>query len=147
MAKLTITQAARAIPFSESKLRRDMKAGEVSFEVDEKGKKFFDTSELRRLYGELTLPAENGQVNDTSEKLSETGHDSPKIVDLLENQITDLKAQLALSHQRETVLIDERSKLLDLLSAEKEEKRALMPPVDEKNQKSPNWVLRLLGAR
>ena len=31
----------------------------------------------------------------------------------------------------------EKSKLLDLLTAEKEEKRALMPPVEEK-QKSPN---------
>ena len=28
-----------------------------------------------------------------------------------------------------------------------EEKRALMPPVDEKQQKSTNWLLRLVGAR
>ena len=51
--------------------------------------------------------------------------------------MADLKAQLELSNQRETALIDEKSKLLDLLSAEKEEKRALMPPVEEKNRKSP----------
>ena len=38
MSKLTITEAVRVIPVSESKLRRDMKAGVVSFEVDEKGK-------------------------------------------------------------------------------------------------------------
>ena len=61
--------------------------------------------------------------------------------------MADLKAQLELSNQRETALIDEKSKLLDLLSAEKEEKRALMPPVEEKNRKSPNWLLRLVGAR
>ena len=36
-----------------------------------------------------------------------------------------------LSNERETALIDEKSKLLDLLSAEKKEKRALMPPVEE----------------
>ena len=49
-------------------------------------------------------------------------------------------------NERETALIDEKSKLLDLLSAEKEEKRALMPPVDDK-PKSRNWLLRLVGAR
>ena len=51
------------------------------------------------------------------------------------------------SNNREAALIDEKTKLLDLLSAEKEEKKALMLPADEK-QKSPNWLLRnLFGAR
>ena len=35
----------------------------------------------------------------------------------------------------------EKSQLLDLLSAEKEEKRALMPPVEERKPKSRNWLL------
>jgi hypothetical protein len=61
--------------------------------------------------------------------------------------VRDLKTQLEKAEQRENTLISERSKLLDLLSAEKEEKRALMPPADEKPQKSPNWLLRLVGAR
>ena len=67
--------------------------------------------------------------------------------------MADLKAQLELSNHRETALIDEKSKLLDLLSAEKEEKRALMPAPEEnetspkENEKSPNWLLRLVGAR
>ena len=52
----------------------------------------------------------------------------------------DLKDQLDTATQ-------EKAQLLDLLSAEKEEKRALMPPPEEKNQKSPNWLLRLVGAR
>ena len=70
-----------------------------------------------------------------------TGHDSPKIVALLENQIQDLKAQLEIATA-------EKSKLLDLLSAEKEEKRALMPPPEEKNPESKgNWLLKLIGAR
>ena len=61
--------------------------------------------------------------------------------------VRDLKTQLEKAEQRENTLISERSKLLDLLSAEKEEKRALMPPADEKPQKSQNWLLRLVGAR
>ena len=147
MTKLTITEAVKVIPVSESKLRRDMKAGVVSFEVDEKGKKRFDLSELARVYGQIDLAENNGQVKESKPPLSETGHDNPKVVALLENQIGDLKSQLEKAEQRENTLISERSKLLDLLSEEKEEKRALMPPADEKPQKSPNWLLKLIGAR
>ena len=51
--------------------------------------------------------------------------DTPKIIALLEGQVQDLKAQLDSA-------TEEKSELLKLLSAEKAEKRALMPPVDEK---------------
>ena len=147
MTKLTITEAVKVIPVSESKLRRDMKAGVVSFEVDEKGKKRFDLSELARVYGQIDLAENNGQVKESNPPLSETGHDNPKVVALLENQIQDLKAQLEKADAQLEIATTEKSKLLDLLSAEKDEKRALMPPVDEKPQKSPNWLLRLVGAR
>ena len=43
---------------------------------------------------------------------------------------------------RETALTDERSKLLDLLSAESENVRALLPPADDRKS---NWLLRLVG--
>ena len=65
-----------------------------------------------------------------------TGHDSPKILALLENQIQDLKAQLEKADAQLEIATAEKSKLLDLLSAEKEEKCALMPPPEEKNQES-----------
>ena len=76
-----------------------------------------------------------------------TGHDRVEILTIKDNQIADLQKQLEKAEMRETALIDEKAKLLDLLSAEKEEKRALMPPVDEKTRKSPNWLLRLVGER
>ena len=65
--------------------------------------------------------------------------DTPKIVALLESQVQDLKAQL-------DTATEEKAELLKLLSAEKEEKRALMPPADDK-PKSRNWLLRLVGER
>ena len=76
-----------------------------------------------------------------------TGHDTPKIVALLEKQIQDLKAQLEKADAQLQIATTEKSKLLDLLSAEKEEKRALMPPPEEKNQESKGWLLKLIGAR
>ena len=146
MQNLTITEAVKVIPVSESKLRRDMKAGVVSYDVDANGKKRFDPSELVRVYGQMDLPETNGQIKESNQLLSETGHDRDEILAIKDNQIADLQKQIEKAEMRETALIDEKSKLLDLLYMEKEEKRALMPPVDDK-PKTRNWLLRLVGAR
>ena len=127
MQNLTITEAVKVIPVSESKLRRDMKAGVVSYEVDAKGKKRFDPSELVRVYGQIDLPETNGQVKESNQQSSETRHDRDEVLAIKENQIADLQKQLEKAEMRETALIDEKSKLLDLLAAEKEEKRLMLP--------------------
>ena len=161
MSKLTITESVKVIPVSESKLRRDMKAGVVSFEVDEKGKKHFDPSELRRVYGELTRPDENGQVKNRHHPPSETGHDrETQMLAIKDNQITDLRNQLEKAEIQLQIATTEKTKLLNLLSAEKEEKHelkeeilALMPPPEEREPetnptqiKPRGWLQRLLGA-
>ena len=142
MAKVTISDAVGLTGVSESKIRRDIKSGKVFSEKDEKGHRRIDTAELDRVYGNLTPP-----------ERQDAEHDSQKVIAVLENQVADLQKQLELSNDRETALIDEKSQLLDLLSAEKAEKRelktemkALMPPPDDK-LKSRNWLLRLVGAR
>ena len=134
MSKLTIMEAVKVVPVSESTLRRDLNTGKVSFTTAKNGKKAIDVSELERVYDDLNVS--ESQIN---------GNDGD-ILAIKDNLITDLRLQLEKAEMRETALIDEKSKLLDLLSAEKEEKRALMPPVDDK-PKSPNWLLRLVGAR
>ncbi|MEH0007919.1 MAG: hypothetical protein V6Z82_04275 [Flavobacteriales bacterium] len=136
MAKVTISQAVGLTGVSESTIRRDIKSGKVSSEKDAKGHRRIDTAELQRVY-HLTEPHDS----------QKTAHDSQKVITVLENQVADLQAQLKLSNQRETALIDEKSKLLELLTAEKAEKRALMPPPEEKqgHRKSPNWLRRLIG--
>ncbi len=136
MAKITISEAVGLTRVSESTIRRDIKSGKVSSEKDEKGYRRIDTAEVQRVYG-ITPPPEHHLADP----------DSQKVITLLENQVADLKAQLEISHARETAWLDEKSKLLDLLSAEKAEKRALLPPLNEKTRKSPNWIQRLVGAR
>ena len=137
MAKVTLTEAVGLTGVSESTIRRDIKSGKVSSEKDAKGHRRIDTAELQRVY-DLTPPPDSQPPTET---------DSQKIIALLENQITDLKTLLELSQRRETALIAEKSKLLDLLCAEKQEKRALIPPVDETQQKTSHWLLRLIGAQ
>ena len=46
MSKLTLTEAVKVIPVSESTRRRDLKSGKVSFETDAKGFKQIDAPEL-----------------------------------------------------------------------------------------------------
>ena len=166
MARLTIKEAVAIAPVSESTLRRDIKSGKVSSEKDERGRRRIDTAELVRVYGQLTHPTQPTDtemtmvdtpnnppvnVNDTPD----TPIEDPKIVVLLENQIADLKAELERATNRENALITEKTKLLDMLSTEQEKTRLeqeksrllMLPETSEKNRKTPNWLLRLVGAR
>ena len=158
MARLTIKESVEIAPVSESTLRRDIKSGKVSSEKDDRGRRRIDTAELARVYGQLRQSTQstdiemnavdtpnNGAVNVNDSP--DTHDDNPKVVSLLENQIADLRSQLEKTETQLQIATTEKTKLLDLLSAEKDEKRALMPPADEKSQKSPNWLLRLVGAR
>ena len=114
MPKLSIVEAVKVIAVSESKLRRDLKAGKVSFETAKNGKKVIDSSELERAYG--LLPVNEVQSN---------GTDTQKIVSFLETQVTDLKRQLEKAEERE-------NRLLDMLSTEQEKTRQLMLPAPKK---------------
>lgn len=146
MHKVSLQQAVKMTQKSESTLRRDVKKGKVSAERDERGHLKFDQAELRRVYGELKSTGDDAESVEQGNDNAMTGHDRAEILAMKDNQIADLQKQLEKAEMRETALIDEKAKLLDLLSAEKEEKKALMPPADEK-PKSRNWLLRLVGAR
>ena len=138
--KLTIKEAVEVIPVSESTLRRDLKSGKVSSEKDLQGRRRIDASELARVYGELEPINDESTQSDESVRDSQVNtDDTPKIIALLEGQVQDLKEQL-------DTATAEKAQLLELLSAEKEEKKALMPPADEP-PKPRNWLLRLVGAR
>ena len=120
MSKLYPAEAVKVIPVSESTLRRDLKNGKVSFTTDKNGKKQIDVSELERVYGQLTI-SEN----------QKNGTDSDKIVSILEEQVTDLKAQLDKAEDRER-------KLMDMLKSEQARTLALTAP-------KLNWWNRLTG--
>ena len=144
MHKVSLQTAVKMTGKSESTLRRHIKSGKVSAERNDRGHLKFDIAELQRVYGELKSTGTDAESTEQGNDNAMTGHDRVEILARKDNQIADLQKQLEKAEMRETALIDEKSKLLDLLSAEKEEKRALMPPVDERKT---NWLLRLVGAR
>ena len=147
MSKLTITEAVKILPISESTLRRDLKSGKVSYEKDQKGRKQIDVSELERVYEQLRTqngsqpPAENSAEhsepvndshqnlsmngNDTLQNPSMNGNDSPKIIGLLEEQVQDLKERLAKADT-------EKAQLLDLADRLQKQNELLMLPSPKK---------------
>ena len=147
MHKVSLKTAVKLTAKSESTIRRDVKKGKVSAERDDLGHLKFDIAELQRAYGELQSTGEDAQSTEQGNGKAMTGHDREEIIAIKDNQIADLRSQLEKTEAQLQIATTEKSKLLDLLSAEKEEKHALMPPADEKPQKSQNWLLRLVGAR
>ena len=144
--KILLSEAENWVKPGRSKIYDDARKGTLSTEKDPTrgNKKVVDTAELQRVYGEIHNPADNPQKSDTDNSGQQI--DPSILLQVYENQIQDLRKQLELAGERETALISEKAKLLDLLSAEKEEKKALMPPADDK-PKTRNWLLRLVGAR
>ena len=147
MQKVSLQQAVKMTGKSESTIRRDVKSGKVSADRDERRHMRFDIAELHRAYGELKSTGEDAQSTEQGNGKAMTGHDREEIITLKDNQIADLRSQLEKTEAQLEIATTEKTKLLDLLSAEKAEKRALMPPDEEKPQKSQNWLLRLVGAR
>ena len=147
MSKLTITEAVKILPISESTLRRDLKSGKVSFDLDQKGRKQIDVSELQRVYEQLRTQngsqpptdesAEHSEpVNDTHQNPSMNGNDShqnpsmtennsPKIIELLEGQVQDLKERL---EKADT----EKNRLLELANNLQKQNELLMLPSPQK---------------
>jgi hypothetical protein len=66
MSKLTLTEAVKVIPVSESTLRRDLKSGKVSFETDAKGSKQIDAPELTHVNRQVRCHRGLGRVSSDS---------------------------------------------------------------------------------
>ena len=125
-------EAVKVVPVSESTLRRDLKTGKVSFTTAKNGKKVIDYSELERVYGDLNV-----------NEVSMNGNDRADMLAIKENQIVDLKAQLEKAEMRETALIDEKSKLLDLTDRLQKQNEVLMLPAEPQTKQT--WWQRLTG--
>ena len=160
MQKVSLQQAVKMTGKSESTLRRDVKKGKVSAARDDRRRLRFDISELQRAYGELKNTGDDAQPTEQGNGKAMTGHDQAEILSIKDNQIADLRNQLEKAEAQLQIATTEKTKLLDLLSAEKEEKRemktemrALMPPPEEREQKTEQtqikprgWLQRLIGA-
>ena len=145
MQNVSLQQAVRMTGKIESTLRRDVKKGKVSAGRDGRRHLRFDISELQRAYGELRSAGDDTQSTEQSDDKTMSGHNrETEILAMKDNQIADLRNQLEKAEAQLQIAMTEKTKLLDLLSAEKEEKRelkaemlALMPRQRKDSRKQP----------
>ncbi len=88
MAKLNISQAARAVGIARSTIQTHIKQGKLSFNVLGNGQRVIDTTELLRVYGELTT---TGVVEQEGEIRHQT---TPNNSEILQDKVTMLEAQM-----------------------------------------------------
>ena len=126
--KIPLSEAHKWVFPGRSKVYADANNGVFSTEKDTTrgNKKVVEIAELERVYGKVRNPDENPQRTETNGDGHYISHED--VVQSYENRIHDLEQQLTQANDRERTLNSEKSKLLDLLSAEKTEKLALMPP-------------------
>ena len=152
MAKILVSEALTLVPVKKTALYGDINKGVLSAEKDSRGRKVVDTAELERVYGQLRQSThsndtemnavdtpQNGTVNTNDSP--DTPSDNPKIIALMENQITDLKSQLEHANA-------EKKELLELANRLQKQNEVLMLPNSEQaERKDKGWLLRLVGAR
>ena len=146
--KILLSEAHNYCDTSRSKIYNDARDNLISTEKDPHrgNKKIVDIAELERAYGSIRNPDEN--PSETGKDARGQPIDTEKLIQSYENRIQDLQKQLDLANNREETLTAEKSKLLDLTDRlQKQTETLMLPPADEKRQKSPNWLLRLVGVR
>lgn len=139
MSKILMSEASALVPVKRAALYRHAKAGEFSTSKDTRGRMVVDIVELERYYGQLHQNG-NGRHHETPEidgcgqvetpqNVENGQHDSPidsqVVIDLLKEQLSAVKSELADAKDRE-------KQLLSLLKTEQEKTQMLMLPKPKK---------------
>jgi len=139
MAKLNISQSARAVGVARITIQRYMAKGKLHWEANGAGKKVIDTAELLRVFGELK--SDGDTPNTMKQRSGKIQQDTPEKVLLLEEKVTsleeritelkqdkeDLKRDKGLFQVRETELIDIIKHQTRLLPVPQPQEPTLLP--------------------
>ena len=131
--KIPLSEANQWCNASRSKIYDDARHGILSTEKDagRGNRKVIDVAELERVYGQVRNPDES-ETDSTGQQIS-----TETLIQSYENRIHDMQKQLDLANGRETALITEKGKLLDLT-----DRLSLMLPSEPKRR---SWLAWLLG--
>ncbi len=125
MAELNLTQAAKAAGIARGTLYKHIQEGKISCQLDDKGKRVIDTSELMRVYGDIKQP------ETTHERLEERPiehketQEETEVTQVLRERIGDLEKQVEDLRQDKEISSKRESELLDIL---KQQQTLLLPP-------------------
>ncbi len=127
MAKLNLTQAAKAVGIARGTLYTHIKQGKVTVEVNKKGEKVIDTGELVRAYGELKT-----EEKAETPKFVVSGQNLRQRISILEEQSKELRKD------KEHLQKDKE----ELLGIIKHQQTLLLPAPDNKKK---GFFRRLFG--
>ncbi len=130
--KHTILEAARLAGVSRSTIDRYMKKGKLSYDIDEDGTRFVDTSELARVFEKLKNP--------------ETFDRDANTVPMRRDEISTETVEMALLQQENRYLKAEVKELRADKEWYKEQMKKIALPAPEREQKSKSlsWVNAIL---
>lgn len=137
--KILLSEAHTWVSASRSKIYADAQDGRLSTTPHPQNERWkaVDIAELERVYGTVRDPKERPKDAETDATgLSET------LKQQYENRIHDLTQQLQMAANRETTLTEEKSKLLDMLSAEQQKTRQMLTTTE---RRVPSWIRRVFG--
>lgn len=154
MSKLTIGKMANLYGLARTTLYDRIKAGTISYEINNSGQKVIDLSEMLRIYGEPDhYKKENNQeaisLNTKNEKstVDTNINSNAEIISIYKEQIEMLKHQQSIFEQREQQAIAremqalEREKsYLEMFNELKDEIKTLKLVLDYKDSQNKNNV-------
>ena len=148
MAKLNLTQAAKAAGIARGTLYKHIDEGKISCQLDDKGKRVIDTSELMRVYGEIKQPETNSERSEERPIEHKETQEETEITEVLRERIKDLEKQVEDLRQDKEVSSKRESELLDIV---KQQQTLLLPPGDTekdgKGAKKTGFFGRLFGGK
>ena len=148
MAKLNLTQAAKAAGIARGTLYKHIDEGKLSCQLDDKGKRVIDTSELMRVYGEIKQPEINGERSEDRPIEHKETQEETEITAVLRERIGDLEKQVEDLRQDKEASNKRESELLDIV---KQQQTLLLPPGDTKKSgkdaKKAGFFGRLFGGK
>ena len=148
MAKLNLTQAAKAAGIARGTLYKHIDEGKISCQLDDKGKRVIDTSELMRVYGEINQPEKLDERSEERPIERKETQEETEITEVLRERISDLEKQVEDLRQDKEASNKRESELLDIL---KQQQTLLLPPGDTEqagqDTKKAGFFCRLFGGK
>ena len=141
MAKLNLTQAAKAAGIARGTLYKHI-------QLDDKGKRAIDTSELMRVYGEINQPETDDERSAERPIEHKETQEETEVMQVLRERIGGLEKQVEDLRQDKEASGKRESELIDIL---KQQQILLLPPGDTekggKDTKKTGFFGRLFGGK
>ncbi len=148
MAKLNLTQAAKAAGIARGTLYKHIQEGKISCQLDDKGKRVIDTSELMRVYGEINQPETAHERSEDRPIEQKETQEETEVVEVLRERIGDLEKQVEDMRQDKEASNKRESELIDIV---KQQQTLLLPSGDMekagKGTKKAGFLGRLFGGK